>query len=285
MRFFFKSLCHGNFWYGRSAFQRKSFPIVNFWRPHLVTLDIHVVDHCNLNCKGCAAFSPLAKEWFYDVVQLERDLLELSKKIRFFQLKLIGGETLLHPKITEIVQITRRIFSKKSVLSIVTNGSLLPQMSGVFWKVCRENRVFLALSVYPPFQKHLDTYCKLAKANGINVLRQYNWQHWDSLQCSFGNQRGAEIFYRSCNQNTCHKLWNSKLYICPMCFLQHYNHYFNENHETVKGYDIYKYSGKELVQFMKRPDPACRYCTWVVKNETTQWDYSKREKSEWCEDV
>lgn len=79
--------------------------------------------------------------------------------------------------------------------------------------------------------------------------------------------------------------------IIPNCifvllvFFRHYNRYFNENHPTVKGYDIYKYSGKELVEFMKRPDPACRYCTWVMKKETTQWDYSKREKSEWCEDV
>lgn len=285
MRFFFKSLCHGNFWYVRSAFQRKSFPIVNFWRSSLSLLDIHIVDHCNLNCKGCTAFSPLAKEWFYDVVQLERDLLELSKKIRFFQLKLIGGETLLHPKITEIVQITRRIFPKKSVLSIVTNGSLLPKMPDGFWKVCRENGVFFTLSVYPPFQKYLDVYLKLAKDNGIHVILEYNAQNWDNLRCSFRNQRGAEIFYRSCKQNTCHKLWNSKLYICPMCFLQHYNHYFNENHETVKGYDIYKYSGEELVRLMKQPDPACRYCTWAMKKETTQWDYSKREKSEWCEDV
>ena len=70
-----------------------------------------------------------------------------------------------------------------------------------------------------------------------------------------------------------------------MFSLKHYNRYFNENHPTVKGHDIYKYSGKELVEFMKRPDPACRYCTWVMKKETTQWDYSKREKSEWCQDI
>ena len=29
-------------------------------------LEIHLVDHCNLNCGGCNHFSPIAKPWFID---------------------------------------------------------------------------------------------------------------------------------------------------------------------------------------------------------------------------
>ena len=261
------------------------FPIANFRRPHLDSIEIHVADHCNLNCKGCSVCSPLTKVWFCDVVQTEKDLLELSRKIQFARIALIGGETLLHPELTELVQIVRKAYPKVRV-DIVTNGILLPKMSSEFWTVCRENEVFLCLSMYPPFRRNENTYLDLAKDEKVRMILAKNDSVWNKITCSFHRDKSsADAHFRVCEQKNCHKLWHSKLYLCPACFLQHYNRYFNENHETVRGYDIYKYSGKELQQFMTRPDPACRYCTWVMKKEITQWDYSKREKSEWCEGV
>ena len=286
VRYFIKSLCKGEIWYVKSALRRKLYlPMMYFGRPYLRNLDIHVTDHCNLNCKGCSLISPLAKEWFCDVEQTEKDLSELSKKVQILNLSLIGGEPLLHPEITELVRVVRKAYPKSDI-TVVTNGSLLPKMTDDFWKVCRENRVVFMLSVYPPLRTHLNEYLKLSKGNGIHVMLLHNTRAWDRMRFSFKTEENmAGIHYRLCKQKDCYKLVDSKLYLCPLFSLKHYNRYFNENHPTIKGYDIYKYSGKELVQFMKRPDPACRYCTWVVKNETTQWGYSKREKSEWCEDV
>jgi hypothetical protein len=61
------------------------------------------VDHCNLNCKGCTAFSPVAEEKFMDVNMFERDCERLAEltggKIELIDL--LGGEPLLHPKINE----------------------------------------------------------------------------------------------------------------------------------------------------------------------------------------
>ena len=282
---FFKTLRRGGWSYVNFVMRGKFASIVNFGRRFLGELDVHITDCCNLGCRGCATFAPLAKDWFCDVAQVERDLVELAGKIHFGCVNLLGGETLLHPNISEIIRIARHNYPKARIC-LTTNGCLLPEMSVGFWETCRNNGICIVLSVYPPFQKNLDAYCELGRNNGVPVFPIYNAQVWDNVQCSFSlSIRNMDAFYRSCKQKTCHRLWNSKLYLCPMCFLQHYNRYFNENHETVKGYDIYKYSGKELVEFMKRPDPACRYCTWVMKKETTQWDYSKREKSEWCEDV
>ena len=34
-------------------------------------LEIHVVDHCNLNCAGCNHFTPLAKPFFIEVKDFE----------------------------------------------------------------------------------------------------------------------------------------------------------------------------------------------------------------------
>ena len=257
------------------------FPIANFRRPHLDSIEIHVADHCNLNCKGCSVCSPLTKVWFCDVVQTEKDLLELSRKIQFARIALIGGETLLHPELTELVQIVRKAYPKVRV-DIVTNGILLPKMSSEFWTVCRENEVFLCLSMYPPFRRNENTYLDLAKDEKVRMILAKNDSVWNKITCSFHRDKSsADAHFRVCKQKKCHKLWHSKLYVCPACFLQHYNRYFNENHETIRGYDIYKYSGKELQSFLNKPIPFCRFCHHAVHPKSFPWEVSKRKAEEW----
>ena len=181
--------------------------------------------------------SPLAKEWFCDVEQTEKDLSELLKKIQVLDFELIGGEPLLHPEITGLVRVVRKVYPKSNIF-IVTNGSLLPKMPDDFWKCCRENKVWFGLSVYPPYQVHLNAYLKLAKRNDIPVLLVHNASAWVDGRHSFKTERSrAVIHYRLCKQKFCHKLLDSKLYLCPLFSLKHYNHYFNESYPTVKGYD------------------------------------------------
>ena len=38
---------------------------------------VDIVDHCNLNCKGCGHFSPLASKSFLDLETFENDLRRL----------------------------------------------------------------------------------------------------------------------------------------------------------------------------------------------------------------
>lgn len=285
MRFFFRRLKERDWLYVKYVMREKSFPIVNFWRPHLLELGVSIVEHCNLNCKGCCTLSPLTKSGFCDVAQTEKDLSELSKKMRLASVRFIGGEPLLHPNIAELLWVAKKA-CPKSRIAITTNGSLLQRMSDDFWEACRRNKAVLTLSVYPPFRENLFEYLELARSKGVCIVHLDVISNWDSMRRSFREGGGdVNIIYRMCRYKKCYQLWHSKLYLCVGCFFQHYNRYFNKNYPTIKGYDIYKYSGKELVQFMKRPDPACRYCTWVMKKETSQWGYSKREKSEWCEDV
>ena len=48
--------------------------------------EVHIVEHCNLNCKQCEHFSPLAEKSYLPVERYERDcrrLSELSRGRRF----------------------------------------------------------------------------------------------------------------------------------------------------------------------------------------------------------
>ena len=112
--------------------------------------EVHVCEHCNLNCKGCYHFSPLAKEEFLDVVEWENDCKRLSilfdREMEF--ISLMGGEPLLHPKICDLLKITRKYFDIGDV-SIITNGILLLDMDDDFWNTCRENNVTIRQTKYP----------------------------------------------------------------------------------------------------------------------------------------
>ena len=43
-------------------------------KPDLTYLEIHLLDHCNLNCKGYGHFAPIAGKHFADLSEYERDM-------------------------------------------------------------------------------------------------------------------------------------------------------------------------------------------------------------------
>ena len=61
---------------------------------------VDIVDHCNLNCKCCGHFSPLAPKGFLDINTFERDLKRLHEllhgHIHCFELNWVVNR-LLHP--------------------------------------------------------------------------------------------------------------------------------------------------------------------------------------------
>ena len=62
---------------------------------------VDIVDHCNLNCKCCGHFSPLAPKGFLDINTFERDLKRLHELLygHIHCFELMGGESLLHPRL------------------------------------------------------------------------------------------------------------------------------------------------------------------------------------------
>ena len=117
--------------------------------PRLQRLVVHLTDHCNLNCKGCTHFSNIAKPAFADPGRFADEFERLSGIFsQINEIYLLGGEPLLHPRVTEFLEIARRYFPR-SQIKLMSNGVLVPRMSEEFWRAMHDNRILLVCDLYP----------------------------------------------------------------------------------------------------------------------------------------
>lgn len=260
-------------WYSRfKRIQRikNRLPLLNF-------LEVHLVDHCNLNCKGCSHYSPLSPEHFMDINKFEKNFNILSKKLRIKNIRMMGGEPLLHPDISLFIASGRKAFPKAK-LSIVTNGILLPEMPQSFWDSCRDNNLIIALSKYPATEKIFSGFIDLIENNAVKVGHIHDCKK----MLLFHNQKGdseKEISYKWC-QTKYPMLRNDNIFTCPKAAYIHlYNNYFGIKAKIDKGINIFPNSGKKIIEYIKKPKITCEFCTYGGK--PVDWGFSSRTINEW----
>jgi MoaA/NifB/PqqE/SkfB family radical SAM enzyme len=250
---------------------------------------VPLCDHCNLNCKGCAACSPLAAEWYLDTEVYEKDcgrLSELSGGSAEY-IDLLGGEPLLHPEIIKIIEITRKNFT--CVVNIITNGLKLATMDGEFWAVCKKNDINIVISGYPIKIDYEKIRLNSAKYSVPVEIRGFakKLTIWNKFPYDLqGKQNEYNNFLSCLSSNFCIVLKNGKIATCGQVFAaRHFNEYFNKNMEIAdKNFiDIYKASSlDEILEFVSHPIPFCRYCAVKKIKRGIKWETSKKEITEWA---
>lgn len=97
--------------------------------PVLDYVEIEITEFCNLNCRGCCDFSNLAKEKkFYELPEFTKDMTRLTELFSGInKIRLMGGEPLLNPRLTEYIQTSRALFPASDI-RIVSNGLLIPKL-------------------------------------------------------------------------------------------------------------------------------------------------------------
>ena len=245
-------------------------------------MTINATHHCNLNCKCCTAFSPIADEYFIDVETLQRDLNKLAQLSNSLSLRgtklpssfnkmsdfiITGGEPLLHPRLTEIFRITREIFPDTRIV-VLTNGVLLAQKPESFWESCNQYRVSISISKYPISININDIVYKAKKhfveysfVGGLDVPVKSLWKYPIDLE---GKQTLKNSFKLCSQVNTCFSLDDGKIYPCnPIAMAKYFNKAFNQNLE-ISDSDILDLENvstlDEIFDFLCSPKPFCRYC-------------------------
>ena len=106
--------------------------------------EYNLTEHCNLSCAGCDHSSPLLPKKFADVAQFQRDLSVLSQVMHLGELKLLGGEPLMHPDLPQLLRYSRASGIADEI-TIVTNGLLLHRCDPAIFEMVDR----LWVSLYP----------------------------------------------------------------------------------------------------------------------------------------
>lgn len=249
--------------------------------PELPLLEVHLADQCNLNCKGCAHFSNLARTVFPDAEVFERDVERLSTLFsNITQFFLLGGEPLLNPDFPVFIRIVRKYFPYAQ-LTLLSNGLLVPSLKEEHIQVLKENRVNLDISAYRVID--IDKITAFIDAHGLSSFIRIQ----KSAFTKFLNPAGTsdkDISFNRCPRKDCNFLANGKVAPCCLPFTVHYfNEYFGEHIPENECMSIYgeEIDGWKLLKYLNTPMETCRYCTDDVLFE---WDTSKAPfcKDDWC---
>lgn len=256
---------------------------------HKLKFAVDLAEHCNLNCRGCDHFAPLAEECMTQVNDYESDIKRLSALVgnNVSQIKLEGGEPLLNPHIVRFIEIAYQYFPH-AVINIYTNGTLLLKMDDSFWETCSKYDVSLEVTKYPVAFDYDMAYKKAEKMNvamhyysGGEVVKTLRHHPLDI-------QGRQDMEWNFCNcflANNCIMLKSGRLFTCTAIpNMRHFNRYFGQKLEVTEEDSINIYDNvtyRDIMDFLSKPVPACRYCKVPDRTDGHEWCVSKRDIGEW----
>jgi len=192
-------------------------------RIKIINLEMNVSLACNLKCEYCSHFGRQMK----GVIPLDELSLwykTWNHRIVPENVRIMGGEPLLHPNLIEIIAMTRNDWPDSSV-ELITNGLLVPKMSDGFFASILENEIKMTISRHfdgLEFDRLFESRIKILTGHGIkpNISQSdKSWRKYYRL-----NDQGQAIPFQSdpvkAWQNCfvkkrCTTLLDNKLYRCP----------------------------------------------------------------------
>ncbi len=246
------------------------------------TLETHVVDYCNLNCKGCSHFSNLFDKGAQIPYEIfERDIKHLSNKIYIKNFNLLGGEALLSERIEDYISCLGEYMPKTNIV-LVTNGILIPSLKQEVLECMAKYSVRVSITEYLPIKKLKDKM--------VLVLEQYNidYEFREGID-TFGKnidllgKNDPEMAQQMCRESTCQFLRNGEIFKCPFSALGNYFfNYYNIPLHFKEGINIFdeniEWDGV-AEKLRKQPIEQCKYCG---PEERFPWEVSLHpQKEEW----
>jgi hypothetical protein len=246
-------------------------------------VETHLVDHCNLNCKGCGHFSSIAETHFTDLAVFKRDFSRLGELFEnIATIRLMGGEPLLHPDALLFAEHVRGVFPRAKIC-LLTNGILLPKQPAGFWESCAANDITVQISQYP-LSLDLDGITRTA---GHFMVRLEIGRAVSSF-LQFMNLAGDSdpaVSFRNCQARfKCPFLQDGRI---SLCSLPATVHIFNKQFQTdIRAnsedfIDIFGNTGpSDILEFLKRPS---RMCGWCLEDwPTFDWRVGSKTIHDWA---
>lgn len=178
-------------------------------------VEIMITERCSLHCLDCANLMQ-----YYQKPQ-HRPLAEVTAEIDAFcrcldevpELRLIGGEPLLHPDFHHIIT---HLTGKKNLrrVGVITNGTLIPREEQ--WASLADPRVYFRITDYGDLSRHRDRLAEELDRRGVNgfVIRHDFWNRWRLLARRGLGEEELRRLFLDCRNATCLTILEGGLYRC-----------------------------------------------------------------------
>lgn len=246
--------------------------------------EIHIVDHCNLNCAGCSHFSPLVEEnRFKSLDEFRRDVQQLYNlfKGEKIMLNILGGEPLLHPQLEEFLTLARDILGDENIIYLTTNGLLMKAKGEKFYNLLNSLKIRVQFTDY---ELNIDKTF-IEKINTVIVTKRPIMRN---ISLDLSATQNPKKSYGLCYAHKCWMLKDGYLYNCPTSayandFERAFNFKFDSSLDDM-GINIFTHSKEEILQFLRHSHNFCKYCN-TYKARKTNFHQYKTEKniSEWVD--
>jgi organic radical activating enzyme len=270
------------------AMLRRQIPPTELW------FAVSINPHCNLNCAGCNAFAPLAKEEYLDINEYQKDISRLSELANknAHVIQLMGGEPLLNPRAIDYAIITRKFFPKARI-SFVTNGLLLMKLEERFYEGCQEYNIAIDITPYPIKFDYMDVIkfldnkgieWKYQDGRAVKVFRKEPFLLNPDLPTDMAGQHWLNCYMA----NNCVMLSDGKISCTKICNAKYFINYFEDQTKHMylqeKDFiDIYKVQSiEEIFDFIAQPKPFCKFCN-VGAKRNVEYHRSNKNIDEWID--
>ena len=252
-------------------------------------LTVNIVEHCNLNCAGCDHFSSISDSFEESVDSLQQNMSRIGKIMgrRLKSIGIMGGEPLLHSDIVPILRSARSAFPDCRIL-LYTNCTLIDRQQAPFWDTCHECEIVINATEYPISLDYRKIE-EIVRSHGVEYASYDTWEPIKTLYHSPLDLKGEQnpIYnFMDCYQaQSCAMLSRGKLWPCTVAGNIHiFNKKFDQRLSlTERDYlDIRKIeNADEVMSFLSRPIPLCRYCNVKGRTRGNVWHTSEGKIEEW----
>src|SRR5262249_41383244 len=157
--------------------------------------------------------------------RLTEDLRLAARVLQPRFLKLVGGEPLLHPQLLALLEIAKNS-NVAPVVSITTNGHLLPKMTDAFWKLLDH----ITVSVYPDPELSDSILAEVEeKCWRFDVILNIKTQEYfqEITPSTIQTSDMASNVYAGCwMKRRCHMIRDGRFYMCTRPV--HLSSYFSD---------------------------------------------------------
>jgi organic radical activating enzyme len=253
---------------------------------HTHAVEFAAADHCNLRCAGCSHMSPFIEARIPAADELARDMGRLAEVVVADEIRILGGEPLLNPRIVPILKAAKASGIAGRVV-LTTNGLLLHTMSKEFWANLDEVRV----SLYPgakPTETLMEQAQKSAAESGTQLLVN-EWATFRTTMVTEPHPQDAvtAMIFRTCKNAHlyhCHMVHAGWLYkcACPSVLVEFLGNMGQSNYRPEDdGFDIHGATDlrSQLWEYLtdKTPLDACRHCLGYVGYEQPHHQLTVKE--------